>query len=223
MKKMKNRIASHPSDIYSKLSSQAAQAYDFQRVSQSGVGDTIRSFRQTKGIRAAHLARKAGLDPRTLAAIESGHIQNPSLEKLRNISASLEVSIADLFLHMQASQPENFYLGEQRGTHAFEFQQEGFKAVSYTPMNPSFFIGKVTLAGKAFLNAGVLPSEGHFFIQMILGKLKLSIQQEEVVVKEGSHLLMNGRLPHTFQNLLIKETSFLFVSVPSFVAFSSRR
>jgi len=222
MKLSRNQSAQGKKSVYDQLAVAVNQSYDAQQTSQIGLGHTVRNFRQARGLKAVQVARSAGLDPRTFAAIESGHIQNPSIPKLEGIANSLGISLADLFLQAEASKPENFYLGEQKGIYTLEFQQDGFKAVSYIPMNPDFFIGKVTLAGKAFLEAGKLPFEGRIFIQMILGKLKLTIHHESIHIKEGSHLLINGRLPHTFQNPLIKECSFLFVSVPSFVAFTSR-
>lgn len=208
--------------IYHPLSAAASQSYRAQLGDQIHVGRAARQLRQAKGLKAVDVARKAGLDPRTFAAIESGHIRNPSMVKLEAIADSLGISLPDLFLQTQVSRPENFYLGEQKGNYTLEFQQDGFKLVSYVPMNPDFFIGKAVLAGKVFLDAGRMPFNGRIFIQMILGKLKLTVRGEDVQVKEGGCLLINGRLPHTFQNPLIKESSFLFVSVPSFVTFTSR-
>lgn len=222
MKKIKDRTGAAEANLYGRLGLMADTAYQAQRKQQTGLGDTIRSLRTSQGLKSVELAQRSGLDPRTLAAIECGHIQNPSIEKLQKIAESLGISIADLFVQTQASRPEDFYLGEQKGSYVLEFQQDGFKAISYTPMNTSFFIGKVTLAGKTIVEPGKLPAGGHVFLQMILGKLKVTLHHEEINIKEGSHLLLNGRLPHKLHNPLLKECSFLFVSVPSFVGFSTR-
>ena len=222
MKTSATRSMQCTASIYERFNHLISKSRSAQDFNQASLSKTIKSFRQMKDLAAVDVAKKAGLDPRTFAAIESGRIMNPSLAKLRVIAEAFGVSLGDLFLQADAEQEENFYQGDQKGKYALEFQEDGFKAVSYIPMIPDFFIGKVTLSGKSFLNAGNFPFAGRIFIQIMLGKLKLTVIRKEFIIKEGGHLLFNGKLPHTFQNPLLKECSFLLFSVPSFVAFSPR-
>lgn len=186
-------------------------------LSEIQLGSAIRAIREQKGKKAIQIAKASGIDPRTLAAIETGRIKNPSLNSIQAIAKALEVSPADIFFHCDLEKRENIYQGDQKGEFTVDFSAEKFKVVSLIPFTPDFFIGKILMSGDARIRANMFSVRGYFFVQVILGKLDVTVAQKKLVLKEGEHLLLNGKMPHQFVNPLHRETSFFLVTVPSFM------
>lgn len=60
------------------------------------IGSKIKAWRAKKDMTQDELAKKADIPYPTLAKIESGAVQNPSIETVIKISVGLEVSIDNL-------------------------------------------------------------------------------------------------------------------------------
>lgn len=190
-----------------------------ERAAELGIGQVIRRFREAEGKRAIDVARMSGINPRTLAAIETGRIQNPSLDNLRTLAKCFGVTLADFFSHVEVSRSEEFYHGDQKGEYSLEFSKEGFRVISYVPVNPDFFIGKMVLGGKVKVGENRLPLAGSVFVHVIFGKLELQLRNQKFFVKEGSHFMFNGSASHILHNPLLKDCSLMLVTIPSFLAF----
>ncbi len=185
-------------------------------------GQAIRRRREFLGWKAIELARKSGVNPRTLDAIEKGRIESPSLRNLGSIASALGISTASLF----STNDENtdlFYLGgNQKGQHALEFQKHGFRVVCYTPLVSNLFIGKVIVERETKIDRKVLPTSGMIFVQTIMGKLSVQFDGKEQLIKEGNYAFFDGGFPHYFLNPQLKECTFLLVTAPSFLVLASR-
>lgn len=59
-------------------------------------GETIRAFREEKGMTQAQLAEALGLKQSAIANMESGLTAFSSVERLRQLAAALDVSIEDI-------------------------------------------------------------------------------------------------------------------------------
>lgn len=62
----------------------------------SNIQKTLRKFREAKGLSQEKLARLADVANNTIIKIEAGKNQNPTLDTLKKISKSLEVSVDEL-------------------------------------------------------------------------------------------------------------------------------
>lgn len=60
------------------------------------IGEKIKAWRKMKDITQDSLAKKANIPYTTLAKIESGVIQNPSLQTITKIADGLSITIDDL-------------------------------------------------------------------------------------------------------------------------------
>ncbi len=180
-------------------------------------GQVIRRRRQLLGWKAVELARKSGLNPRTLDAIEKGRIESPSLRSLVSLAHALGVSAASLFSTHESDQDRFFLGGNQKGQHTLEFQKYGFRVVCYTPLVPNFFVGKVILHGESKIEQKVLPTSGMILVQVIMGKLMVHFEDKEHLIREGNYAFFDGCFPHHFQNPQYKECTFLLVTAPSFL------
>jgi len=60
------------------------------------IGETIRKYRQEKGISQDKLSKLADVAFHTVVKIESGDTPNPTIDTIKKIAAALGVSIDDL-------------------------------------------------------------------------------------------------------------------------------
>ena len=188
-------------------------------------GRTIRFRRELVGWKAAELARRAGINPRTYDAIEKGRIVSPSIRNLEAIARALGISVASLFADNGASHDQNqsFLEGNQKGCHTLEFPKDGFRIVCYTPFVPHILVGKVILKGEGRIDRKLLPTSGLVFIQVIMGKLSVHFDGKDHLIKEGHYAFFDGALPHSYTNPQYKESTFLLVTTPSFLSQNSMR
>lgn len=180
-------------------------------------GRAIRNRRETLGWKAIELSRKAGINPRTLDAIEKGRIESPSLRNLESLARALGISTASLFSNHETDQERIFLGGNQKGQHTLEFQKFGFRVVCYTPLVQQFFVGKVILQGEKRIEHKVLPTSGMILAQVIMGKLSVHFEDKEHLIREGNYAFFDGCFPHYFYNPQYKECTFLLVTAPSFL------
>lgn len=186
-------------------------------------GRVIRKRRELAGWKAAELARRAGINSRTLSAIELGRIASPSLKHLESLAHALGLSMASLFSPRDDASNRTFLLGNPKGVQKIEFRKDGFSIVCYTPLVHDFFVGKVILNGENQIEERMLSTAGMIFVQPIIGKLSVVFDAREYLIREGSYVFFDGSFPHTFENPSSREVSFFLVTVPSFVARLPRR
>jgi transcriptional regulator with XRE-family HTH domain len=60
------------------------------------IGETIRKYRQERGISQDKLSKLADVAFHTVVKIESGDTPNPTIDTIKKIAAALGVSIDDL-------------------------------------------------------------------------------------------------------------------------------
>lgn len=62
------------------------------RKSEPSFGARVRAFREAKGLGQTELAKKSGMLPQTLAKLERGTANNPTLKTIRALAAVLGVT-----------------------------------------------------------------------------------------------------------------------------------
>ncbi len=186
-------------------------------------GKTIRSRREVLGWKGVELAKRSGINSRTLDAIEKGRIKSPSLKNLEALANSLGISVASLFIAEETKPLGLFVSGDQKGQHTLEFPKHGFRVVCYAPIQPHLFAGKVIVKAQTRIEHRTLPTSGSIFVQPILGKLSVHFDGKDHVIREGNYAFFDGAFPHSFFNPQIKESTFLLITTPSFLALRSKR
>lgn len=181
------------------------------------LGAVIRQIREASGSTQTALAKRTGVDPRTITAIEKGRIANPSLTNLRRIALALNMNLRDLFGKLESELADSFYMGNQRGEFILEYPKHRFRIISYVPKITPFFAGKLFLESKGGFDPSVLNFRSRVFLQMVLGKLQFRLEGKEMFLKEGQNLLFDGRLSYRFQNPMLRETTAFLITVPTFL------
>jgi XRE family transcriptional regulator, regulator of sulfur utilization len=181
-------------------------------------GHVIRQKREQLGFKGVELAKRAGINPGTLDAIEKGRIKSPSLKNLNSIACAMNISMAALFVNNTSGDGELFVGGNQKGQHTIEFPKEGLRIVSYVPIVPTYFIGKVIIKGETRIEHKTLPTSGMIFVQTIMGKISIEFEGKDYLIREGNYVFFDGCFQHSFYNPHYKESTFLLVSSPSFLS-----
>ncbi len=182
------------------------------------LGATIVRLRQERKLSATQLCQKArDLNPKTLSAIETGRIKNPSIQTLKSLVRGLGITISDLFRFSEVQQSRNLYIGNQKGFSQIDFPSFGIKAVSFTPFVDDFFCGKLILGGRKKLDRAILKHPAPIYISVLVGRIEGRVADRSLLLKEGDNLFFNGILEHSFYNPLEKEATILLITAPSFL------
>lgn len=179
------------------------------------IGFLIREIRLKQRRKARDVAKQIGIDPRALNAIEKGRIRNPSIDRLAEISDALGMSLTQLLTLYEGKKPGRFVEGSSIGEFAMNYGKKGFKLISYTPPLREMFCGKMILGGKKQIDSTKFSLSVVVFIQMIVGKITVTYQDQEITLKEGKTLLLNGAYDFNFYNPTQRDASFLFFTSPA--------
>jgi len=205
--------------IYKSISEQARKNVSANEVRDKiRMDEMIRSMRLARGLSGAELCRRAGdMDPKTLTAIEKGRIKNPSMQTLQSLARGLGTTVSEIFRFHEQDQERHLYVGGQKGAFVIDFPKRGVKIVSFTPLVPNFFCGKVTLSAQVKVSETLLNQPVPVFVSVLVGKLNVEMESEVHKLQEGENIFFNGAWKHGFLNPGHRETSFLMVMAPSFL------
>lgn len=181
------------------------------------IGVIIRDLRKKRGLAQIQLSKQAGIDPRTLAAIEKGRIATPSLPSLKQISTALGIPLKELFGKTEAGSTDCFFLGNQRGEYTMEWPKQHFRIISYLPKSCPLFAGKIVLENRGQCDSKIISFPRYVFFQIIFGKVEFNLEGNEYQLKEGQHLFFDGRLSYSMQNPALREATALVLTQPSFL------
>ncbi|MBI3312679.1 MAG: helix-turn-helix transcriptional regulator [Candidatus Omnitrophica bacterium] len=178
----------------------------------------VRKLRQERGLTGVEVCRRAGdLNPKTLAAIENGHIINPSIKTFQSLARGLGVTVSELFLQTELAMERHFYVGSQKGAFQMEFPSLGVKAISFTPLNRDFFCGKIIVGPKRRIDQTFWKSPIQIYLSILVGRLEIEVESRRVILREGENVFFNGVLRHVFYNPMHRDAVFLMVTAPSFL------
>lgn len=175
-------------------------------------------LRKERKLSSTQLCERArNLNIKTLSAIETGRIKNPSVHTLQTLAKGFGLTVGDLFRHAEMQQDRNLYVGTQKGFSQMDFPVFGVKVVSFTPFVREFFCGKVILSSRRRLNQVILKYQAPLYISILVGKIEATVAGREVILREGEGLFFNGILGHSFYNPLEKDAIFMLMTAPSFL------
>ncbi|HNV86575.1 MAG TPA: XRE family transcriptional regulator [Candidatus Omnitrophota bacterium] len=181
------------------------------------IGRLLRELRKKTGLTQKSAAEKSGISPKTLAAMETGRIQNPTLLNLRNLAETFGLSLQNLFGLFEAGQKNHFFIGSQAGEFSADYPKQKIRVISYLDRSAPLFVGKIILGSKGVLNGKTVSLPKQVFVQIMLGKLNFSLEEKEFFLKEGQIVYFDGRLNYQFTNPLLREATALMITAPSFL------
>src|SRR6185295_1509903 len=176
------------------------------------LGERIKALRHERGLQQRQLAEKADLTPSMVSQIESGRL-TPSLNTLGRLAAALGVSIAALFDgqpagHIQVSRKKDY------PSVSFDGSSE-----KWTVLGAGLFEGKIraVIATLVFFNDAVTTDKvvikpGQMKLFYVLdGTVGLHYNGERQQLEPGDSALLDGGLPHGWENLGTRKARVLWV------------
>jgi len=176
------------------------------------LGDRIRRLRAERELQQRQLAEKADLTPSMVSQIESGRL-TPSLHTLGKIAAALGVPIAALFDGKPA--------GSIVVSHKRDYPVVSFDGSSerWAILGAGLFQGKIravvsTLGSKSkgVTTEKVIIKPGQMKLFYVLeGRVALHYNGDRHVLELGDSALLDGGVPHGWENLGAKQAQALWV------------
>ena len=187
---------------------------------RNSIGQTIRLIRKEKGITQEALARNARVDRTTVARIECGIFKSISVEKLDGIAAAIGVDLKTLFLKAGSMGESVSYRGHMSQIEfTLDYPQEGFRIVSHFPKQREFFFGRIVTQPHKTIVSKKLPHPQQIYLHSLEGKLLVTLDQKEFLLKPGDCFAFSGLGDYELYNPdQFKPTTTLFITYPSFLA-----
>jgi transcriptional regulator with XRE-family HTH domain len=178
----------------------------------SPLGERIKALRLERELQQRQLAEKAGLTPSMVSQIESGRL-TPSLHTLGKVAGALGVTIAALF----DGQPS----GSIHVTRKKDYPVVSFDGASerWSVLGAGLFQGKIravvsTLDARTrgITSDKVVIKAGQMKLFYVLdGKVALHYGGDRHVLETGDSALLDGGIPHGWENLGTRKAQALWV------------
>ncbi len=176
------------------------------------VGERIKALRQERGLQQRQLAEKSGLTPSMVSQLESGRL-TPSLHTLGKLAGALGVPIASLF--------ETAPNGRVHVSRKADYPVVSFDGTTekWHVLGTGLFQGKIravasTIAGKGqgVKTEKVIIAPGQMkLFYVIAGKVALHYNGDRHVLGAGDSAVLDGGVPHCWENLGAKPAKALWV------------
>jgi len=178
----------------------------------TSLGARIKALRRERELQQRQLAEKAALTPSMVSQIESGRL-TPSLNTLGRIAAGLGVPIAALF-DGQAPTPIRISRKTDHPVVSFDGSPE-----TWTVLGAGLFEGKIRAVvstldgrGQGVTTDKVVIKPGQMKLFYVLdGTVGLRYNGERQTLEAGDSALLDGGLPHGWENLGTRKARVLWV------------
>jgi transcriptional regulator with XRE-family HTH domain len=176
------------------------------------LGQRVRALRLERGLQQRQLADQAGLTPSMVSQIESGRL-TPSLHTLGRLAAALGVPIASLFDGQPAG---SLVISRQRDYPVVSFDGSPER---WTVLGAGLFQGKIRAVvselpprSRGITTDKVILKPGQMKLFYVLeGRVVLVYHGERHVLERGDSALLDGSLPHGWENLSARRARALWV------------
>lgn len=165
------------------------------------LGDALRLRRQERRLTLDQLARRSGVSRAAISKIERGE-SGASTTVLGRLAEALDLSISQLIGSGQAGRRVVHIRADQQPV--FREDRSGFERRSLSPLYLGRGVDFVLNRLPPRARTGPFPSHRigvEEQLYLIKGRLKVSLDGTDYVLKAGDFLFYQGDLDHTFENL----------------------
>ena len=175
--------------------------------SASAIGVRLRQLRQRRRLSLAQVAKAVGISVGFLSALERSHM-SASVATLRKLARFYKTNILDFFDPAESTSPL-VPPGKRKVLEAGPGVRMELLAWGNTVMEPHLFrIAPRAGSGESYTH------EGEEFLYILRGELRISLQEEEYLLKQGDSFYFESAMPHRWQNPGRIETWVLWVNTP---------
>jgi transcriptional regulator with XRE-family HTH domain len=186
---------------------------------RSSIGCVIRSLRKEKGFSQEELAKRSRVDRTTIARVECGIFKSLSVQTLEGIAAAIGIDLKTLLIKADSAGESSSYRSHlSRIEFSFEYPDEGFRILSHTPKRKEFFFGKIEIRPQKTVPSAKLPHPQQIYLHLLEGKILLTFQNKQLLLKLGDCFAFSGFGEYEFYNPdQFKPAASLFITYPSFL------
>jgi len=191
-----------------------------QEREHSSIGHVVRELRKEKGMSQGELAKRAHINRTTIARLERGVFKSVSLAHLEGIATAFEMDLQALLLTARPASETADYRGRfNQVAFSLEYPEYGFRIGSITPKRKEFFFGKIEIFRQTTVPSSVLPHPKLIYIHFIEGRVILTRDVQEFLLKPGDCIAFSGNCEYELYNPdLLKKSSAIFITYPSFIS-----
>jgi len=176
------------------------------------IGERIKALRVERGLQQRQLALASSLAPSMVSQIESGRL-TPSLHTVGRLASALRVPVAALF---EIPACNRISISRKRECPVVQFDGS---AETWRVLGTGLFRGKIRAVVSTIGRKGpgvrtdrVVIGPGQMKLFYVLeGKVALDHDGERHVLEAGDSAVLDGGLPHTWENLGTKPARALWV------------
>ncbi|MXQ09570.1 cupin domain-containing protein [Alphaproteobacteria bacterium GH1-50] len=194
----------------------AAEAFDpTDEMDDLDVGNRLKQFRRSAGLRLKDVADAAGCSESMLSKVENGQV-SPSINMLHRLTKALGVTISSLFVTVEPETPFVQRRGRRPilGVNALR-QGEGLTLESLTPYEIHGHLQAQlhTLAPGASSD-GAISHDGEEVGYVIEGALELTVGDKTALLSAGDSFFFDSARAHQFRNPGNSVTRVVWVNSP---------
>jgi transcriptional regulator with XRE-family HTH domain len=179
------------------------------------LGQQIRALRRAQKLSLAQLAERSDLSIGNLSQIERG-VRSPSVRSLQRLSECLKVPIADLF--QTRGLPPAAELGtilRRKARPTLNLSKNGCHKELLTPMMPGMLqLLLVTLDPGGSSGSEHYSHKGEEAGVVIAGAMKLWIEDQAYILKEGDSFRFKSTRRHRFESASKQITRVIWAITP---------
>lgn len=179
------------------------------------LGQQIRALRKAQKLSLAQLAERSDLSIGNLSQIERG-VRSPSLRSLQRLSECLNVPVADLFQARELPPASEFgTIMRKKSRPMLNLSKTGCHKELLTPMIPGTLqMLMVTLDPGGSSGTDHYHHKGEEAGVVLSGAMKLWIEDETYILKEGDSFRFKSTRPHRFESASSQTTRVLWAMTP---------
>ena len=176
----------------------------------------LRKLREKQGLSQRTFSEKTGISRGRLRRLEGKRFDLATYGELIRISKALGVDLGEMFQKEEALSDGAYLVRAGQTAFQLDVTGEGYKIVSFLPPRGDLFCGKLFVSAKKGLSSAHAPRAGTIFLQMLLGSLRVTMKGQIHEIQEGDSLVFPGGGPYTIENLLLRDSVALFLTLPAF-------
>ncbi len=179
----------------------AAGAEAIDEANDLDVGNRLRQFRRSAGLRLRDVADAAGCSESMLSKVENGQV-SPSINMLHRLTKALGVNISNLFVSPEPSTPFVQRQGNRPILGAMSPRSgDGLTLESLTPHEIHGHLqGLVHILAPGASSDGMIAHEGEEVGYVAEGSLELTVGEKTAVLGAGDSFFFDSARPHSYRN-----------------------
>ena len=169
-----------------------------RRASADSVGARVRSFRQSRELTAAALAKAVGVTKGAISQIESGST-DPSLSTIRRLAEALRVPVAAFF---ETRSGENHWVvrANQRKVMRIPQNRQRYELLTPDLVGKRVEFLRVEYEANPAERPEPYSHDGEEYGYVVQGKVEISVAEKRYLLKTGDSIFFPARLSHLVLN-----------------------